>query len=50
MYVNRCCNFGEQKCDYKRSQKDSKIQRPYNINTTHVECKTKGDSSNNRRD
>ena len=24
--------------------------RPYNGNTTHVECKIKGDSSNNRRD
>jgi hypothetical protein len=23
---------------------------PYNINTKHVECKNKGDSSNNRRD
>jgi len=27
-----------------------KILRPYNRNTTHVECKNKGDSSNNRRD
>jgi hypothetical protein len=27
-----------------------KILRPYNGNTKHVECKNKGDSSNNRHD
>ena len=50
MYVNRCCNFGGRKCDLKRSRENSKMQRPHNRNTTHVECKNKGDSTNNRRD
>ena len=27
---------------------NNKIQRPYNRNTAHVECKNKGDTSNNR--
>jgi hypothetical protein len=26
------------------------LQKPYNRNTMNVECKNKGDSSNNRRD
>ena len=34
----------------KRSREDSKIWRPYNRNTAHVECKNKGDTSNNRGD
>jgi hypothetical protein len=34
----------------KRSREDSKIQRPYNRNTVHMECKSKGDSSNDRGD
>ena len=34
----------------KRNRDNSKIQRPYNRNTTHVECKNKGDTSNNRGD
>jgi len=25
MYLNRCCNFGGQKWDYKRSRENSKI-------------------------
>ena len=33
-----------------RSREDSKIWRPYNRNTAHVECKNKGDTSNNRGD
>ena len=50
MYVNRRCNFRRQKCDLKRSREDSEIYRPYNRNTAHVECKNKGDTSNNRGD
>jgi len=34
----------------KRIREDSKIYGPYNRNTTHVECKNKGDTSNNRGD
>jgi hypothetical protein len=34
----------------RKNREVSKIQRPYNRNTTPVECKNKGDSSNNRRD
>ena len=41
MYVNRCCNFGGQKCDLKRSRKILKYKNLRN--TTHVECKNKGD-------
>jgi len=32
------------------AEKILKIQRPYNRNRAHVECKNKGDSSNNRGD
>ena len=32
-----------------RSREDSKIQRPYNRNTAHVECKNKGDDASNSR-
>ena len=28
----------------------NKEARPYSRNTTHVQCKNKGDTSNNRRD
>ena len=31
-------------------REDSKILRPYNRNTAHVECKNKGDTGNNRGD
>jgi len=34
----------------KRNREDSKIYRPYNRNTAHVECKNKDDTSNNRGD
>jgi len=33
-----------------KSREVSKIYRPYNRNITHVECKNKGNTSNNRRD
>ena len=47
MHVNRCCKFGRQKCDKESSREDFKIQKPYNRNTMHVECKNKCDISNN---
>jgi len=31
-------------------REDSKILRPYNRNTAHVECKNKGDTINNKGD
>ena len=34
----------------KGSREDSKIWRPYNRNTAHVECKNEGDTGNNRGD
>jgi hypothetical protein len=34
--------------DQERSRQNSKIQRPYNRSTTHVECKNKCDTNNNR--
>ena len=46
----RRCNLRRQKCDLKRSREDSKTLRPYNRNTALVECKTNGDTSNNRGD
>ena len=33
-----------------RTREDSKIQRPYNGNTTRVERKNRGDTGNNRGD
>ena len=50
MHINRCCDLGRQKCDLKGSREDFKIQGPDNRNTTHVEGKNKGDTSNNRSD
>ena len=32
----------------KEAEKKSKIYRPYNRNTAHVECKNEGDTSNNK--
>ena len=34
----------------KEAEKILKYKRPYDRNTAHVECKNKGDSSNNRCD
>jgi hypothetical protein len=34
----------------KGSREDSKILRSYNRNIGHVECKNRGDTSNNRGD
>jgi hypothetical protein len=33
--------------DRNMIKEDFKIQRPYNRNTAHVECKSKGDTGNN---
>jgi len=41
MYVNKCPYFRGQKCDWERIVEDFKLSRPYNWNTTHVECRTK---------
>ena len=41
---------GDRNVTKKRSREGFKIQRPYNRNTAHVECKNKGDTSNNRGD
>jgi len=45
MCVNRRCNLRRQKYDQKIGREDS-----YNINTAHVECRNKGDTSNKRGD
>ena len=39
---------GDRNVIKKGSREDSKIQRPYNRNTVHVECTSKGDSSINK--
>ena len=38
---------GDRNVIKKGRREDSEIQRPYNRNTAHVECKSKGDTSNN---
>ena len=48
MFANRCYNFKRQKFHKERSQEDSKIEKPYNRNAVHEECKTKCDTNNNR--
>jgi hypothetical protein len=48
MYANRCYNFKTQICDKERCREDSDVLRPYNRHTVHVECKNKGDTSNDR--
>jgi hypothetical protein len=42
--------LGDRNVIKKEAEKILKYKRPYNRNITHVECKTKGDTSNNRRD
>jgi hypothetical protein len=39
---------GERNVIKKEAEKILKYKRPYNRNTAHVECKNKGDASNNR--
>ena len=34
----------------KEAEKDFNIQEPYNRNSSHVECESKSDIGNNRRD
>ena len=41
---------GDRNMIKKEAEKILKYIRPYNKNTTHVECKNKDDSGNNRRD
>ena len=42
---------GDRNVIKKEAEKILKYKKkPYNRNTTQVECKNKGDSSNNRRD
>jgi hypothetical protein len=41
---------GDRNVIKKEAEKNLKYKRLYNRNTTYVECKNKGDSSNNRRD
>ena len=53
---NRSCMLidvaisGDRNVIKKEAEKILKYKRPYSRNTTHLECKNKGDSSNNRRD
>jgi len=41
---------GDRNVIKKGSRENYKIYRPYNRNTTHVECKNTGESSNNKCD
>jgi len=43
-------DYVDREKDKKGSRKDFKIQGPDNRNTTHVEGKNKGDTSNKRND
>ena len=47
MNANSCCNFRRLKRDKEISREYSKIERSYNRNRAHVECKNKCDTSNN---
>ena len=48
MYMNKYRSFMRQKCDQDINRENSKMQRPDNRHTKHVECRNERDTKDGR--